>query len=664
MKIRFKSAIPFVCSVSQFLCDLPRNMKRLVVITVDLVSSVLATSVSIFLVTGSPNVWHEDLIGLGLVSCGLTVSVFGLVGLYSTILRRSGGDIYALILKGAVIYTSIYSLIWVSVAPEIFPWTTGLIQSSILCSFWIFSRVFGSIFLRRDSARNNVPASAKCSILVYATNLNMVEAFGALELEGNYSVKGFLVEDNALHGYKAYGKRAYDWRYFDRLVDLLDIKLLVIVDRCISQARFEFFVESCRACNVELRIVPALTSLVSKKLLDRAQQSFSLEQLKHLIGREAVGPDQSLLAAKITGRSVLVSGAGGSIGSELCRQMYDLKPKRLILVDSSEYHLYQILDELQILAGQTSSQQIEVVGNLVSVQDTTALIDLFQAEKPDAVFHAAAYKHVTLLQDNVLSAVRNNIFGTLNVGRAAQAAGCLDCVLVSTDKAVRPTSVMGSTKRVAEMIFQGLQSTGRARTIFSIVRFGNVIASSGSVIPRFIEQINRGGPVTVTHKDVDRYFMTIPEAAQLVIQASSLATGGDVFILDMGKPVKIIDMARRLIELCGLTERTSDNPDGNITIDLTGLKPGEKLNEELIIGDDCVPTSHGKIFRANERFMDADNLFELLEELSAEEQRGDVSAVLRLLRMLSLNESQIEDIAVSSEETKTINGMRESGIVI
>jgi FlaA1/EpsC-like NDP-sugar epimerase len=348
-----------------------------------------------------------------------------------------------------------------------------------------------------------------------------------------------------------------------------------------------------------------------------------------LLGRDSVPPNPRLLDACIRGKSVMITGAGGSIGSELCLQIAQLGPKRLVLIDISEAALYTIDQTLQDLA-KRKALNVEIVALIGSAHHRDRVREALETYDVDTVYHAAAYKHVPLVEHNMIEGVHNNVFGTLHTAEAAIAAGVKSFVLVSTDKAVLPTNVMGATKRFAELVLQGLNQRGSGTT-FSMVRFGNVLASSGSVVPLFRDQIRNGGPVTVTHPEIYRYFMTIPEAASLVIQAGSMGTGGDVFVLDMGKPVRIRDLAEKMIHLMGLTVRDENHLDGDIEIRYTGLRPAEKLYEELLIGSNVAGTEHPSILRAEEDFLPWDDIKPLLEQLWGACQRLDCMKARELL---------------------------------
>jgi FlaA1/EpsC-like NDP-sugar epimerase len=372
---------------------------------------------------------------------------------------------------------------------------------------------------------------------------------------------------------------------------------------------------------------------------DLAQGKVSISDLRELdiddlLGREPVVPNHILLSKNIVNKVVLVTGAGGSIGSELCRQILSVGPESLLLIEQTEFALYAIHQELE---EKLADSKTKLVPLLASVQDDQRMQEIMSTWKPDTVYHAAAYKHVPLVEHNPAEGIKNNVLGTLKAAKAAAENGVSDFVLVSTDKAVRPTNIMGASKRLAEMVLQALaanQSFSKGSTKFTMVRFGNVLGSSGSVVPKFRQQIRDGGPITLTHPEITRYFMTVPEAAQLVIQAGAMAKGGDVFVLDMGESVKIMDLARRMIELSGLTLRDDQNPDGDIGIEITGLRPGEKLYEELLIGDNPKPTSHPRIMKANEDFISWSDLEAKLGSLEVALNVNDVSLIRAMMQQL------------------------------
>jgi FlaA1/EpsC-like NDP-sugar epimerase len=397
-----------------------------------------------------------------------------------------------------------------------------------------------------------------------------------------------------------------------------------------SRARRNEVLELTRKAHVQVRTLPGLAEL--------AQGSVQVSDLKELdiedlLGREPVVPNPFLLSKNIAGKTVLVTGAGGSIGSELCRQIARLKPAVLLLVEQSEFALYAIHQELEKW-GELKHVNCQLVPLLGDVQDKKRMAEILGVWKPSTVYHTAAYKHVPLVEQNPAQGIKNNVFGTLNLALQSAKYGVTDFVLISTDKAVRPTNVMGASKRLAEMVLQALALGApglSANTRFSMVRFGNVLGSSGSVVPLFRRQIKEGRALTVTHPEVTRYFMTIPEAAELVIQAGAMAEGGDVFVLDMGESVKIVDLARRMIELSGLAVKDEANPDGDIAIEITGLRPGEKLYEELLIGDDPKSTAHPRIMKAHEAHIAWNELMQMLDRLSRAVDESDFDAMRTLL---------------------------------
>jgi len=394
-----------------------------------------------------------------------------------------------------------------------------------------------------------------------------------------------------------------------------------------TRDRRNAILNSLQPLPVHIRSLPGLSDLASGRV---TVQDFRELDVEDLLGRDPVPPDTALLARDLTAQVVLVTGAGGSIGGELTRQIVLQRPRQLLLLDHNEFGLYSIHQELQgICTGH--NLDVELIPLLGSVANPDRLAAICDAYRPVTVYHAAAYKHVPMVEDNPGEGILNNVFGTLNMARAAQASGVKRFVLISTDKAVRPTNVMGASKRMAELVLQAMAAQNPA-TCFTMVRFGNVLGSSGSVVPLFRRQLAEGGPITVTHTEVMRYFMTIPEAAQLVLQAGAMGQGGDVFVLDMGQPVKIMDLARRMVELSGLTLRDGAHPQGEIEIVVTGLRPGEKLYEELLIGDNPEPTAHARIMKAHEACLTWDALQPHLQALRQGAGQADIAAIKSVLQ--------------------------------
>jgi FlaA1/EpsC-like NDP-sugar epimerase len=425
-------------------------------------------------------------------------------------------------------------------------------------------------------------------------------------------VVGFIDDDSELHGQVLNGVPIYSPSDISNLAVSLTVSDVLLALPSASRQRRNAILELISRSKLAVRTLPSVTDLAKGTVSASDIKELDVEDL---LGRDPVAPNEELLARDIAGRVVLVTGAGGSIGSELCRQILSQSPSNLILLEQNEFALYSIEQELQ---GKLEAvKNIQIIPVLCSVRNHQLVNDLMEQYKPHIVFHAAAYKHVPLVEENPAEGIENNVFGTLVLAQAAKKFGVNRFILVSTDKAVRPTNLMGASKRLAEMILQALAQISRKEggPIFTMVRFGNVLDSSGSVVPLFRKQILNGGPITLTHLEVTRYFMTIPEAAQLVIQAGSMAQNGEVFVLDMGDPVKIADLARHMIELSGLEIKDDKNPEGDIEIEITGLRPGEKLYEELLISENPDKTIHPRIFKANEEFLEWAILGNSLEEL-------------------------------------------------
>jgi FlaA1/EpsC-like NDP-sugar epimerase len=422
------------------------------------------------------------------------------------------------------------------------------------------------------------------------------------------------------------GLLVYEPRNLHQLIEEKGIKEVLLAVPAASRARQRDIVGMLSRYPVVVRVVPSVEDIASGR---RKVEELRRIEIEDILGRESVAAMPELLSRAVRNRSVLVTGAGGSIGSELCREIFRQKPKRLVMVENSEFALYSISKELEELKAVAKSN-VELITILANVCDRDRLRRTMRSWDIEEVFHAAAYKHVPLVEQNAVEGVRNNVFGTLQCALAAQDAGVDTFVLISTDKAVRPTNVMGASKRLAEMILQAL-SDQATKPRYCMVRFGNVLASSGSVVPRFSEQIARGGPITVTHPEITRYFMTIPEAASLVVQASAMSSRGDVFVLDMGEPVRIAELAQRMVHLAGLRVRNQENPKGDVEIVFTGMRPGDKLHEELLIGANVVGTEHPMIMRAQEEKLDWAQLRELLSRLEAACDTHDIGGVFRIL---------------------------------
>jgi FlaA1/EpsC-like NDP-sugar epimerase len=530
------------------------------------------------------------------------------------------------VVKASVVYAVMYAVVFTMIGVEGIPRTIGIIQPVLLLIFVVSSRAAARYWLG-GYYRNELKLALIPKVLIYGAGSTGRQLADALANSHQMRVAGFLDDDPQLIGQVLNGQPIY---HPEELADLVLTRgvsdVLLAMPSINRKRRNEILLEIAQA-KVSVRTLPSVNELAQGKVQTTDLRELDIDDL---LGREAVPPDTLLLSKNIKDKVVLVTGAGGSIGSELCRQILEVGPRTLLLVELSEFALYQIHGEL---SSKANDKEVALIPLLASVQDGRRMDELMATWKPDTVYHAAAYKHVPLVEHNPAEGLKNNVMGTLIVAKAAAAHAVKNFVLISTDKAVRPTNVMGASKRLAEMVLQAM-GANPSTTKFSMVRFGNVLGSSGSVVPKFRQQIKDGGPITLTHTDITRYFMTIPEAAQLVIQAGAMAEGGEVFVLDMGQPVKIFDLAKSMVELSGLTLKDASNPEGDIEIEITGLRPGEKLYEELLIGDDPRSTSHPRIMKANERYLPWLDLEMHLNALNQALVANDVEQMLVLMQEL------------------------------
>jgi FlaA1/EpsC-like NDP-sugar epimerase len=471
--------------------------------------------------------------------------------------------------------------------------------------------------------------TVRANVVIYGAGSAGRQLAAGLSNSGEMHVVGFIDDDKRMHDSLLVGKPIYSPARMDWLIHALGVSDVLLAIHSTSRQRRNEIINGLRGHAVSVRTLPALADLAHGRVTVNDLRPLDIEDL---LGRDPVPPDLLLMRQCVTGKTIMVTGAGGSIGSELCRQLLEYAPDRLILVELSEFNLYAVDQSLTANAN-LRGLDTQIVPLLGSVGDPHRMNTILDRWRPDTIYHAAAYKHVPLVQANPEEAVRNNIFGTRNIAELAVRHGVENFVLISTDKAVRPPNVMGATKRIAEMVLQAMSSE-KCPTSFAMVRFGNVLGSSGSVVPLFRKQIAAGGPVTVTHPEITRYFMTMPEAAQLVIQAGAMAKGGDVFVLDMGEPVRIVDLARRMIDLSGLLVQDENQPDGDIAIEFVGLRPAEKLYEELLIGDNPEPTVHKRIMKARDHFLPLNELTEHLDTIEDACRKNDAEAVLEAIAAL------------------------------
>lgn len=549
----------------------------------------------------------------------IAVPVFLRLGLYRAIIRYI--EIRALwtIMQATTIYALVFAFVLYESGIKVIPRTVSplnwLLVMLLVGSSRFFARWWlGETYFRLGGLREASDVRKK-NVLIYGAGSAGVQLASALEHGREFRPIAFIDDDSLLHKSKINGLRIYPFNALSYLIERYQITDVLLAMPSAKRSHISDLIKLLEPYAVHVMSMPGLSDIAQGKITVDALQEVDIADL---LGRHPVAPDQSLLAAAITEKIVMVTGAGGSIGSELCRQIVQLQPRMLILFELSEFALYAIEKELQhLLSRKPQFASVEIITVLGSVADARRVENVCTVFKVQTLYHAAAYKHVPMVEKNPGEAIRNNIFGTLYVAQAAIKANVELFVLISTDKAVRPTNTMGATKRFAELILQALSAGfgSEHQTRFTMVRFGNVLGSSGSVVPLFREQIARGGPVTVTDERIIRYFMTIPEAAQLVIQAGALGQGGDVLVLDMGEPIRIVDLAKRMIHLSGLEIKDEAHPNGEIEIIYTGLRSGEKLYEELLIGDEVSETTHPRIMRAQEQVIAWSDLEKMLQQL-------------------------------------------------
>lgn len=615
---------------------LPRAAKRFVALVVDLALCILTIWLAYYLRLGEFVTLSSNALLAVSVSIGIALPIFVVSGLYRAIFRYSGWPALLAVARAVGAYGLLYASIITAIGIPSVPRTIGIIQPILLLLFVGMSRALARVWLG-NQYQNTLKHVSRPKVLIYGAGNTGRQLVAAMANSYEMQVVGFLDDNDGLQGQVMNGQPIYNPADLASLVSTLSISdVLLAMPSLTRKRRNEILAEIQTAC-VAVRTLPRMTDLAQGKVSISDLRELDIDDL---LGREAVMPDDILLAMNVRSKMVMVTGAGGSIGSELCRQVLDVGPTKLLLVEQSEFALYGIHQELE---GKLAGREIELVPLLASVQDNERIREIMSTWRPDTVYHTAAYKHVPLVEHNPAEGIKNNVFGTLKIAQAAAESGVSDFVLISTDKAVRPTNIMGASKRLAEMTLQALAAMA-PNTKFSMVRFGNVLGSSGSVVPKFRQQIRDGGPISLTHPDITRYFMTIPEASQLVIQAGAMAKGGDVFVLDMGDSVKIMDLACRIIKLSGLTVKDEQNPDGDIEIEIIGLRPGEKLYEELLIGDNPKPTSHSRIMKANEDFVPWVELEDKLKSLEKALNVNDVSVIRLIMSGLVAGYTPSEEI--------------------
>lgn len=641
----------FMSIIRSYLLGLPRRQKRILQVIADILLVWLALWMAFVVRLGvddmiNPASAHRWLF---LSAPVVAIPLFIRFGMYRAVMRYFGNDALIAIIKAVSLSSLILGVVvyWYSDHQNVVP-------RSIIFNYWWLSLIMvGGLRLAMRqyflgdwfAAAQHVPFTNREDglprVAIYGAGAAGNQLVAALRMGRVMRPVAFIDDDDSISDRVISGLQVYKPRHIQRMIDATGAQEILLAIPSSNRARRREILGYLEGFPLHVRSVPGFMDLASGRVkVDDIQEV----DIADLLGRDAVPAQGELLEHCIKGRSVLVTGAGGSIGSELCRQILALRPTILLLFEHSEFNLYSILSELEQRITR-ESLPVRLLPILGSVRNQSKLLGVMKTWGVDTVYHAAAYKHVPMVEHNIAEGVLNNVIGTLNTAQAALQSGVANFVLISTDKAVRPTNVMGSTKRLAELTLQALSrelapvlfgdksNISRVnKTRFTMVRFGNVLGSSGSVIPLFHKQINSGGPLTVTHPKITRYFMTIPEAAQLVIQAGSMGLGGDVFVLDMGEPVKIVELAEKMIHLSGLSVRSDKNPHGDIAIEFSGLRPGEKLYEELLIGDNVVATQHPMIMSANEDYLSWDVLKDKLAELLAAVEQDDYTRVRQLLR--------------------------------
>jgi len=603
--------------------DFPRVYKKMIAVAADLVFLPLAFYLAILMrYEGWNMALFHQYFWLIVAAPVIAIPIFIRIGLYRAVVRFIDHKIVYVVITGVTLSVVILAAL-ATMTHQI-----GL-SRGVFGIYWVSAILYvvASRFVARSYFLHAISSGVKTPrVAIYGAGRGGTQLLGALRAGDSYLPVAFIDDKVELQGTTIWGIKVFPSTHLAAMVARKKINGVVLAMPSLTRAQQKNIIDRLEPLKLKTWVMPPVENLMSgASQVDNVREI----DIEDLLGRDPVAPDPELISKCITGKTVMVSGAGGSIGSELCRQILKLRPRKLVLLELSEFALYSIEQELQALQ-KSLHLEIEVLPFLGSVLEQDKCERLMRSMEVETIYHAAAYKHVPLVEHNPIEGIRNNALGTRSLARAAVAAGVKYFVLISTDKAVRPTNVMGSSKRLAELIMQAFARQQKG-TRFCMVRFGNVLGSSGSVVPLFRKQILAGGPITVTHPEITRYFMTIPEAAQLVLQAGSMGEGGDVFVLDMGEPVKIIDMAKRMVHLSGLEVQSEETPDGTIEIRHVGLRPGEKLYEELLIGSNVEGTQHQRIMRAQEAEIPWSLLEELLGKLEAACVRYDHEEVRALL---------------------------------
>jgi len=613
----------FFSEISKNIFNLNRYTKRIIAILIDISLCIVCTWFAFYLRL-EQFIKINDTSNLAVqISVLFAIPIFWLTGLYKTIFRFGGSSIIFSILFANFVYSLLYFVVISIYGIQGIPRSIGIIQPILLFLGILTSRMVIKFLSLSDFKK----PKNRTKVLIYGAGSAGRQLLTSLENNLEMKVVGFLDDNPQFHRQIILGQTVYNPLKINKLVNKKNINLVLLALPLITRQKRNQIIERLNKYKVTVKTLPSFQDIVNGNVSVSDIKDLIIEDL---LNREQIKPNLDLLSKNIRSKVVMVTGAGGSIGSEISRQIIRLKPKKLLLIELSEFALYRISEEIKSI-----NQNIKIIPLLINIQNKSKVEEVFKTFKIDTVYHAAAYKHVPIVEENICESVKNNVFGTFFLAQAALKYHVSNFVLISSDKAVRSTNIMGATKRLAEICIQSLCDNQNQQSKFAIVRFGNVLESSGSVIPKFKKQIKEGGPVTLTHIDVTRYFMTIIEASQLVIQSGAMAEKCEVFVLDMGESVKIKYLIDKMIKISGLSIKDSKNLGGDIEIKITGLRPGEKLYEELLIGDNPQKTSHEKILKAQDPFIsfnklkiDLENLSDLIEENKVKEVKDMLSNLI------------------------------------
>ena len=612
---------------------LPKFVKRTLILLTDIFLCFFTVWFSFYLRLDKFLEIKNEVVWAALISVAIAIPIFFIFKLYKTVFRHSGLEIVPSIFPAFLTYSIIYFSIVTLYGVDGVSRTIGIIQPSIFFLVFIATRLLVPYLLLVFS-EDNKKLKNMTRALIYGAGNSGSQLVTALNKSNQIKVVGFLDDDNQLNGRFLNGIKIFSTIDIKNIIKSKGVTHILLAIPSANRDERKRIINKINQSktNVLIKTLPSVLDIVEGKVTISDIRDLYIDDI---LGREQVKPYTSLLIKNIKNKIVLVTGAGGSIGQEICRQIIQNGPQTIILLDHNEFSLYLVHAEIETIKKNLNLEKISIIPLLGSVQDESFLSELMNNYKPNTVYHAAAYKHVPLVEKNIIEGIKNNVFGTITVLECSIRNKVSDFVLVSTDKAVRPTNIMGASKRLAELCVQGIcDNSKNIETQVTIVRFGNVLGSSGSVIPKFKKQIQNGGPITLTHPEVTRYFMTIPEAAQLVIQAGAMSKGNDLFVLDMGKPIKIADLIAQVVKLSGLTIKNIDNPNGDIEVLITGLRSGEKLYEELLLGEKLKQTMHSKIFKAQDPFYSWNIIKTDIEKLNNLTKHNEIEEIIKILKKL------------------------------